>query len=280
MSDPPFFPAWRSRFNRRPAGAVPAGLGGLRRCTLDKLEERFAPLLSGLGELSAARASRRERPYSVRRTWWCFLWQMLQCNASCREVVRQLQAMLVLEGRPAVDEKTSAYCQARARLPEPLLLAALRASAQAADARTQRSGALQDRVVKVLDATTLTLPDTPQTQRAYPQTSVSKPGCGFPLMQLLVVWSARGGGVLAHAGVFVLLLGLSALLYWGLVEAGLSHYVSGFLAPLIVGAVVALIGYALIQKAISTFKHETLVPEKTVDSLKENQQWLSHKATA
>lgn len=129
MSDPPFFPAWRSRFNRRPAGAVPAGLGGLRRCTLDKLEERFAPLLSGLGELSAARASRRERPYSVRRTWWCFLWQMLQCNASCREVVRQLQAMLVLEGRPAVDEKTSAYCQARARLPEPLLLAALRASA-------------------------------------------------------------------------------------------------------------------------------------------------------
>jgi hypothetical protein len=199
MSDPPFFPAWRSRFNRRPAGAVPAGLGGLRRCTLDKLEERFAPLLSGLGELSAARASRRERPYSVRRTWWCFLWQMLQCNASCREVVRQLQAMLVLEGRPAVDEKTSAYCQARARLPEPLLLAALRASAQAADARTQRSGALQDRVVKVLDATTLTLPDTPQTQRAYPQNSVSKPGCGFPLMQLLVVWSARGGGVLAHA---------------------------------------------------------------------------------
>jgi len=88
------------------------------------------------------------------------------------------------------------------------------------------------------------------------------------------------GGVLAHAGVFVLLLGLSALLYWGLVEAGLSHYVSGFLAPLIVGAVVAVIGYALIQKAISAFKHETLVPEQTVDSLKENQQWLSHKATA
>jgi len=88
------------------------------------------------------------------------------------------------------------------------------------------------------------------------------------------------GGVLAHAGVFVILLGLSALLYWGLVEAGLSHYVSGWLAPLIVGVVVAVIGYALIQKAISAFKHETLVPEKTVDSLKENQQWLSHKATA
>lgn len=88
------------------------------------------------------------------------------------------------------------------------------------------------------------------------------------------------GGVLAHAGVFVLLLALSALLYAGLVKAGLSHMTSGWLAPLIVGAVVAVIGYALIQKAISAFRHETLVPEKTVESLKENQQWLSHKATA
>jgi hypothetical protein len=88
------------------------------------------------------------------------------------------------------------------------------------------------------------------------------------------------GGVLAHAGVLVLLLGLSALLYAGLVEAGLSHMTSGWLAPLIVGAVVAIIGYILVQKAISAFKHETLVPEKTVNSLKENQQWLSRKATA
>src|SRR5665213_4554468 len=123
MSNTPFFSAWRSRFNRRPSARVSARVGDLRRCTLDKLEERFSPLLSGLNELSAASASRRERPYSPRRTWWCFLWQMLQCNAPCRDVVRQLQAMLVLEGRPTVDEKTSAYCQARARLPEPLLLA-------------------------------------------------------------------------------------------------------------------------------------------------------------
>lgn len=87
------------------------------------------------------------------------------------------------------------------------------------------------------------------------------------------------GGMLAHAGLIVLLLGLSALLYAGLVEAGLSHMTSGWLALLIVGAVVAAIGYGMAQKAISTFKRETLVPEKTVKSLKENQEWLSHKTT-
>lgn len=88
------------------------------------------------------------------------------------------------------------------------------------------------------------------------------------------------GSVLAHAGAIVLLLGLSALLYYGLVEMGMAHMIAGWLAPLIVGAVVALIGYVLIQKGVSTLKHESFIPNKTVDSLKENQQWLSHKATA
>jgi len=88
------------------------------------------------------------------------------------------------------------------------------------------------------------------------------------------------GGALAHAGLVVLLLGLAALLYWGLVEAGVSHMISGFLAPLIVGGIVVAIGYGLVQKALSAFKRETPVPEKTINSLKENQQWLSPKATA
>lgn len=199
MADTPSFPAWRGWFSRPPGRDLPATLASLRRCTLDKLEERLGPLLGGLGALSAARASPRERPYSVRRTWWCFLWQMLQCNASCRRVVQQLQAMLVLEGRPAVDAGTSAYCQARLRLPLPLLTQALHVSAQAADHRVAPGAALQGRVVKVLDGTTLTLPDTLENQAQYPQPTSQQPGCGFPLLHLVVVWSARGGGVLDHA---------------------------------------------------------------------------------
>lgn len=174
----------------------PATRTGLRRCTLDQIEERLGPFLSGLAALAPDHASPRERPYSVRRTWWCFLWQMLQRHTSCRQVVRQLQAMLVLEGRPTVDEGTSAYCQARARLPEPLLQAALTLSAQAAAGRVPPGETLQGRPVKVLDGTTLTLPDTPENQAAYPQPPTQKPGCGFPLLHLLVVWSARGGAVL------------------------------------------------------------------------------------
>ena len=197
MADTPFFPEWRSRFHRRQS--LPVAVALLRRCTLDRIEARFGHLLGGIAALAADQASARERPYSVRRTWWCFLWQMLQLNVSCRSVVRQLQAMFVLEGRPTVDDGTSAYCQARARLPEPLFAAALKLSAQVADQRVAPDAALQGRVVKVFDGTTLSLPDTPENQKDYPQTSSQKPGCGFPVLHLLVVWSARGGAVLDHA---------------------------------------------------------------------------------
>jgi hypothetical protein len=193
MPDTPCFPAWRGRFRRRPPSLT--AFDGLRRCPLDKLELRFGHLLAGLEALAKVRA--RERPYSVRRTWWCFLWQMLQRNTSCRDVVRQLQAMISLEGRPVVAEGNSAYCQARARLPLPLLEAALHASAQAADHRVAPSAFLQGRVVKVLDGSTLTLPDTPENQQAYPQPTSQKRGGGFPLLHVVVVWSARGAGVLA-----------------------------------------------------------------------------------
>jgi len=199
MPDTPCFLPWRGWLHRRPDRGLPATFAGLRRCTLDKLEDRLGPLLAGLDALDPAQASARERPYSVRRTWWCFLWQMLQLNVSCRTVVRQLQAMFTLEGRPAIDAGTSAYCQARERLPECLFAAALKLSAQVADQRGAPDAALQGRVVKVFDGTTLSLPDTPENQKDYPQTSSQKPGCGFPVLHLLVVWSARGGAVLDHA---------------------------------------------------------------------------------
>jgi hypothetical protein len=195
MSYTPFFPAWRGRFSRRPATDLATTYAGLRRCTLDKLEERFGPFLAGLTRLAAASASARERPYSIRRTWWCFLWQMFQLNVACRDVVRQLQAMFAVEGRPGVDEGTSAYCQARARLPDELLTAALRASAQAATTRVAPSAALQGRVVKMLDGSTVTLSDTPLNQATYPQSKSQKPGCGFPLLNLLVVWNSRGAPI-------------------------------------------------------------------------------------
>lgn len=55
------------------------------------------------------------------------------------------------------------------------------------------------RRVKILDGTTLSLPDTPANQRRRPQSAGQKPGCGFPLLRLVGLFSL-GSGALGEWG--------------------------------------------------------------------------------
>lgn len=86
------------------------------------------------------------------------------------------------------------------------------------------------------------------------------------------------GAALLYLGVFFLLAAVSmalALLFnrWGMDPHG------WWIGPLIVGATLGLIGAAVTQKGIATLKRESLVPEKTVQSLQEDKQWLQEKVT-
>lgn len=85
------------------------------------------------------------------------------------------------------------------------------------------------------------------------------------------------GALVAFAGLIILLFAASAGLYGGLVAAGVDNAMAGWLAPLIVGGVVTLIGYALVQKAISTLKETPLIPEKAVRSVKDDTNWVKQK---
>ena len=85
------------------------------------------------------------------------------------------------------------------------------------------------------------------------------------------------GGLVAYAGLMFILLTLMRLTSLGLLSAGLSAATTAWLAPAIIGVVVAIIGYALVQKAINTFSRESLAPEKTIQSLKEDKQWTQEK---
>lgn len=85
------------------------------------------------------------------------------------------------------------------------------------------------------------------------------------------------GALVAYTGLIFLLLGLSRLIWMGLDRAGVAPQVSLWVAPMIVGVIVAAVGYGLIQKALSTLKRERVAPEKTVQSLQENKEWLKQK---
>src|SRR5437667_8727426 len=173
----PYFPAFRCRL----AALGRHTLHTVRQTTLVQLQQHLgdlipAPLLCAQEDGPHS----RERVFSLRLTFECFVWQMLKPKTSCREVVRQVQALLRLHGRVPIQEGDSAYIQARQRLPRQRLEQALRATAQCADRRAGTGGQLAGRPVKVVDGSTTQLPDTPQNQKRFPQPSSQNPGCGFP----------------------------------------------------------------------------------------------------
>ena len=86
---------------------------------------------------------------------------------------------------------------------------------------------------------------------------------------------AVGGGV-AFAGALALLaavvFGLTSLL-----SKLMSPGVAVWLAPLIVGIVLAAVGYGMIKKAVAALKQERIAPTQTTESLKENKEWLKSR---
>ena len=86
----------------------------------------------------------------------------------------------------------------------------------------------------------------------------------------VAVGSILAGGVLALAALIVLLQALVIALTNAGIPAGWS--------ALIVGVMVAGIAYALIHKGTTDLKAGNLVPERTVDSLKQDAQTLKEQA--
>jgi hypothetical protein len=188
----PFFPNWRPRL-----AALGRRVHHLRQHSLCHLELLLAPFLPA-GLLAQADEGRnsRDRVYNVRRTFFGFLYQVLKPDTSCREIVRQVQALLGLHDAGPVDENTSAYCQARKRLSLDTLGRVRVGVAAAGEKMAERWYGLRP---KVIDGTTTSAPDTPKNQRAYPQSRRQKPGCGFPLLRLVGVFSLATGVLLDYA---------------------------------------------------------------------------------
>jgi hypothetical protein len=85
------------------------------------------------------------------------------------------------------------------------------------------------------------------------------------------------GGAVAYAGGIVLLIGLGALAGRGLARLGLSDDVATWFGFIIVGAVVALIGWSMLAKAKRALQPKNLVPRETMASLQDNQRWARRK---
>jgi hypothetical protein len=78
------------------------------------------------------------------------------------------------------------------------------------------------------------------------------------------------GGAVAYAG----MLAIVAAIIIGLAQAGMEWWVSA----LLVGVVVAAIGGYLVSKGLNALRQQDLTPSQTVETLKEDAQWIRKRA--
>ncbi len=93
--------------------------------------------------------------------------------------------------------RTAAYCLARRRLLVEDLRDVHGEIADAIEPDADEHDLWVGRRVKVVDGSSVSMPDTPENQAAYPQPSGQAAGCGFPVMRIVAVFSLLSGALLA-----------------------------------------------------------------------------------
>ena len=72
------------------------------------------------------------------------------------------------------------------------------------------------------------------------------------------------GGAVAYAGLLAILAGVIILL---------NYVMPLWLSALLVGLVVAVVGYLLVRRALDALKREDFTPQQTMETLKEDKEW-------
>lgn len=73
------------------------------------------------------------------------------------------------------------------------------------------------------------------------------------------------GGAVGYAAMLAILAG---------VILGLSYLMPAWVAAILVGGVVGIAAFVLISSALTEIRKTNITPEETVDSIKEDAQWL------
>ena len=146
--------------------------------------------------LTTAEVAWNDRIYTPLVTLWVFLSQVLSQDHSCRAAVARLITHRLSRGQNSCSAETSAYCQAKKRLPEKFFTDIARETGQNLDKSAQSDWLWKDRRVYLFDGSTVSMPDTPENQDAYPQHDSQQPGLGFPLARIAAIFSLSCGAII------------------------------------------------------------------------------------
>jgi len=152
-----------------------------------------------LDQVETLLPAHRERLFPPTEALSMFLNQALSADRSCQHAVDESAIKRLTQGLPQCSTHTGAYCRARQRLPLAMIRSLVHSTGQQTSARVPLAWHWRGRPVRLVDGTTVPLPDTLANQQAYPQSRSQQPGLGFPLCRLLGVMCLSSGVVLNAA---------------------------------------------------------------------------------
>lgn len=152
---------------------------------LDKVEEQLP--------------EHRERLFPPTETLAMFITQALSADRSCQYIVNQAAMQRLIGGLPSCSTHTGGYCRARQRLPLPMITELSQYLGQLVDEHTPDQWRWKERNVRLVDGTTVTMPDTAANQGVYPQQRGQKPGLGFPICRIVGITCLSSGALLNAA---------------------------------------------------------------------------------
>ena len=230
----PGFNRWIGRGPKSALAQARAKAAGALESSLSELSALFGSYISqSLLAPTASGTHSRQRIFSFRSTFWAFLSQALSPQVSCREVVRKIQSFCSQRSLSVPSSADSAYCQARGRLPMQRLRGIHEQVSEQLTGRVQQGWLWHGHRVRVVDGTGIRLADTPENQAAFPQPAAQRPGCGFPVMQVVACLCLHTGALIDWVSTKLtchespLLLGLLHVLEAGellLADRGFSSY--------------------------------------------------------
>lgn len=146
-------------------------------------------------DFASPHADEDDLVYTPAVTLWAFLSQMLYAaeQRSCLAAVARVAVLWATLGKQVCASNSGAYCRARAKLTEGVLERLARELADECERAVPPEWRWCDRRVLLGDGTTISLPDTETNQARYPQPNSQKPGLGFPLVRLVVLFSLATG---------------------------------------------------------------------------------------
>ncbi len=146
-------------------------------------------------EEDASFADDEDAVYTPAVTLWAFLSQVLfkDEQRSCVAGVARVVVLLVALERGPCSSNTGAYCRARGKLSEKVIHRLTADVADGCESQADAEWLWRGRHVYLVDGTTVSMPDTPQNQEAYPQAATQRKGLGFPVARVVVLLSLATG---------------------------------------------------------------------------------------